>query len=209
MDSRLIAIGHRKQQGKDTLAKFIKGLDDFTSRSFAEPLKTLAREAFGLSWRQVDGTDAEKNTMTRVTAYHLGGDLNSEESEILTARQVLQRLGVRMREHFPKIWVNAPFRARGAEENTLITDLRFPDEFDRVVEEGGVTVRVTRPGHDLGDAHVSETALDDHEFDIEVINDGAEEDLRWAAAMVYALSDGPLEQRIELSCKSRLVKVLG
>lgn len=208
MANRLIGIGNRKQQGKDTLAKLLMEFDDFKIRAFAQSLKNFAVDTFGLSYSQAHGTNEQKNTMTRISTYDLGLDLDPDRRDLLTARQVLQQLGVRMREMFPQIWVNAPFRARGPNEATLLTDLRFPDEFDRLVQEGGTTVRVTRPDHDLGDLHESETALDDIAFDIEVVNDGDMSDLRWAAAMVYALTSTPPTQRIQLSCKSRQVKVL-
>ena len=98
------------------------------------------------------------------------------------------------------------------EENNLIypswciTDMRFPNEMDAVVERKGITIRVVRypktvevsrgpqdietipfdPTNqkhmDLwkGESsrlHASETALDNAEFDYEIINDGTIEDL--------------------------------
>jgi hypothetical protein len=100
--------------------------------------------------------------------------------------------------------------------NWIITDLRFPNEFDAVKARGGITIRVVREfyefsnnDHEWGDkecrqgkllkvnadlyskeesnkvwrdflkenAHQSEIALDDHQFDYEIINDGSLEDL--------------------------------
>lgn len=77
--------------------------------------------------------------------------------------------------------------------NWIITDMRFPNEMEAVVERGGLTIRVTRlfqtdvidgnkvswipiPGVDYI-PHASETALDDAEFDYEIINDGEIVDL--------------------------------
>jgi hypothetical protein len=63
-----------------------------------------------------------------------------------------------------------------------ITDMRFPNELDAVVERKGITIRVHRDLHN-GNAHISpishesETALDDTKFDYEIINDGTLEDL--------------------------------
>jgi hypothetical protein len=68
------------------------------------------------------------------------------------------------------------------EENNLIypswciTDMRFPNEKEAVKEKGGITIKVVRPGTVIGN-HPSETALDDAEFDYEIINDGTIEDL--------------------------------
>lgn len=64
--------------------------------------------------------------------------------------------------------------------NWIITDMRFPNEFDAVKKRGGITIRVTRHNHpnDLQPStHPSETALDTHTFDYEIINDGTIEEL--------------------------------
>jgi hypothetical protein len=100
--------------------------------------------------------------------------------------------------------------------NWLITDMRFPNEYDAVKSRGGIAIRVVREfyefsnnDHEWGDkecrqgkllkvnadyyskeesnkvwrdflkenAHKSETALDDHQFDYEIINDSSIEDL--------------------------------
>jgi len=104
------------------------------------------------------------------------------------------------------VWVNALFadynttgyNYKGCENkviqgeweypNWIITDMRFPNEMDAVKERGGITIRVVRP-HGYTNPHTgeykemplsyhpSETALDDSEFDYEIINDGEIVDL--------------------------------
>jgi hypothetical protein len=54
--------------------------------------------------------------------------------------------------------------------------MRFPNEMKAVVEKGGITIRVVRPGTESG-THPSETALDNATFDYEIINDGEIVDL--------------------------------
>jgi hypothetical protein len=73
--------------------------------------------------------------------------------------------------------------------NWIITDMRFPNEMKAILEKGGITIRVVRRqtivldgakytiGADPYNEHPSETALDDAEFDYEIINDGTIEDL--------------------------------
>jgi hypothetical protein len=95
----------------------------------------------------------------------------------------------------------------GEYPNWIITDMRFPNEMKAVKERNGITIRVVRehdikvqhsgdpddfhiekfdstnPKHvalklgQLLNLHPSETALDDAEFDYEIINDGTIEDL--------------------------------
>jgi hypothetical protein len=72
--------------------------------------------------------------------------------------------------------------------NWIITDMRFPNEMEAVLKREGITIRVVRSFNhkmgsketgtlDLTPLHPSETALDDAEFDYEIINDGSIEDL--------------------------------
>jgi len=90
--------------------------------------------------------------------------------------------------------------------NWIITDMRFPNEMEAVVKKGGITIRVVRypktvevsrslqdietipfdpTNHkhmslwkgDISRLHASETALDDADFDYEIINDGTMEEL--------------------------------
>lgn len=69
--------------------------------------------------------------------------------------------------------------------NWIITDLRFPNEMEAVKERQGITIRVVRPVKETAyekayretHLHPSEKALDDAEFDYEIINDGTIADL--------------------------------
>jgi hypothetical protein len=58
--------------------------------------------------------------------------------------------------------------------NWIITDMRFPNEMEAVKERKGITIRVVRNQIRTGNLileHPSETALDDSEFDYEIVND--------------------------------------
>ena len=74
--------------------------------------------------------------------------------------------------------------------NWIITDMRFPNEMEAVEEREGITIKVIRPDFIENaltgkkflvkvhkNLHASETALDDADFDYEIINDGSIEDL--------------------------------
>jgi guanylate kinase len=58
--------------------------------------------------------------------------------------------------------------------------MRFPNEMDAIKSRKGITIRVNRDNGtraiDLN-PHASETALDGHEFDYVIENDGSLEDL--------------------------------
>jgi hypothetical protein len=75
--------------------------------------------------------------------------------------------------------------------NWIITDMRFPNEMEAVKKRGGITILVQRPCQECGITaghvhscskkdeilHVSETGLDDCEFNYYISNDGTIEDL--------------------------------
>lgn len=63
------------------------------------------------------------------------------------------------------------------ESNWIITDCRFPNEAEAVRDRGGVIIRINRPGVTAVNAHPSETALDDYDFDDVIVNDGSIQDL--------------------------------
>jgi len=129
----------------------------------------------------------------------------------MTYRELLQKLGTEAMRNglHENVWVNAlyaDYKAKWvptgdsvAEEdvslekeypNWIITDMRFPNEFDAVNVRGGITIRVNRPTKDLfGNnvnaqlpltimtQHPSETALDNHNFDYVIDNNSSVLDL--------------------------------
>jgi hypothetical protein len=73
MPTKVIIIAGKKQSGKDTSAAYlIERLTQQDPRpicvqySFAKPLKDFLTNVMGLDYEQCWGTDAEKNTLTRV-----------------------------------------------------------------------------------------------------------------------------------------------
>ena len=92
------------------------------------------------------------------------------------------------------VWVNAVMREYDLAMNSyslnpadeprlVITDVRFENEAEAIRQRGGLVIRIERPGvlprrTSSGAWHVSETALDDYEFDSVILNDGTPEDLR-------------------------------
>jgi hypothetical protein len=59
----------------------------------------------------------------------------------------------------------------------LITDMRFQNEMQAVIDHKGITIRVKRPGTDVGSTHESETGLDKATFQYEIDNDGTIDEL--------------------------------
>jgi len=90
----------------------------------------------------------------------------------------------------PKFWVRRLFERIGDMEhqNIIVTDCRFPDEVDAIVEHGGVHIRVERNDKEYATnlQHVSETSVDDEVIltHFRIVNDGTLEELGGAAYLV-------------------------
>lgn len=125
-----------------------------------------------------------------------GVDVHSWNIEDVTGREALQKYGTEMhRDVFgSNFWVDQVLPGSGVgvrgRENVLaekypgadvlvITDVRFPNEAERVRAYGGVVFEVVRPALDAQDTdtHASETPLPRELVDAQIINDGTLADL--------------------------------
>ena len=146
--------------------------------------------------------------------------LMSEDWGSMTYREFLQKLGteaIRNNIH-TNAWVNALFadyvpvkkkvQVDDVDErieqlpNWIITDLRFPNEYEAVKQRKGICVRVHRftdvvrgevngiPSVSFKETgqpplHPSETALDNHYFDFTIENSGTLDDLKADVVVLY------------------------
>jgi hypothetical protein len=117
--------------------------------------------------------------------------------KLMKVRDFLQRLGTEaVRDGLHKnAWVNALMSdyvinkeywndiANGRDigdgyPSWIITDCRFPNEFKAIKDKGGIVIRINRDGIKPINAHPSEIALDDFNFDYVIENNGSLEDLK-------------------------------
>ena len=102
-----------------------------------------------------------------------------------TIRDVMQVLGTDLlRQGFNNnIHVAATLGSIKENEKVIITDLRFPNELEAIKKHNGITIRINRglverTGKMIqGPEHISETALDNAEFDYVIENDCTIDDL--------------------------------
>lgn len=102
-----------------------------------------------------------------------GYELNSW----IRIRVYLQDLGTdAIRSRDQEAWVNALFAKFNPDKDIwAISDMRFPNEYNKVKSKKGYTIRTVRPKTDRTDyenLHPSETALINYKFDCNIINDG-------------------------------------
>jgi hypothetical protein len=177
-------------------------------KKYAGKLKQTASLLTGIPIEMFEDQEFKKTALGPQWNYndiigygHHNVPVYGESEQEMLVRELLQKLGTEaMRDGLhTNVWVNALFAdytpthyAVGAFDtkltdgipfypNWIITDMRFPNEMDAVVERKGITIRVVRPEmHSLQamvPAHASETAIDNAKFDYEIINDGTIEDL--------------------------------
>lgn len=144
--------------GKDTVAAEMMQQDESMVRiGFADKIKEIAADVLGISVAEVNR-------------------IKDDESHPKCAkmRSLLQVIGTEaFRSYDPDVWVNYALRIaneyRANGHTVVITDVRFPNEFDRVEAEGGKLVDVhclpeqlrVGPGHPRYN-HESERALDEY-----------------------------------------------
>lgn len=172
----IIGFGCTAQVGKDTAANYLLGkYPGLAERvGFADKVKEVARSLFGLNEEQLYGPAAVKEATD--TRYDI------------TPREILQGIGQKMREIYEPVWVDAVFNVtipeleKAGRNLVLISDVRYPNEADKIHEHGGIVVKVERSlgGTSVGANHSSETSMRNYKnFDYVLENNGSLQDYYW------------------------------
>lgn len=132
---------------------------------FADALKEMSINLFGLNTNHVYGGDKEKNEQTHLLWENMP-ECPSGSSGNMTVREFLQHFGTNLvRRIHNNAWVNLTMNKINYEQSeiAIIPDVRFPNEVKAIKDNGGVVIRLTRDLHHS--AHDSEIALDKENFD--------------------------------------------
>jgi len=157
------------------------------------PINSFEDQEFKKSYLGSEWGTVKTNPLNSIPVFK-----NVGFNQLMSVRELLQKLGTEaMRDGLHvNTWVNALFadykhtkncdcekncRCSHDLPNWIITDMRFPNEMEAVVERKGITIRVvrdngTRALSDMNN-HPSEISLDDSKFDYEINNDGSIDDL--------------------------------
>jgi hypothetical protein len=131
---------------------------------FADILKELSINIFGLSANQVYGSDKDKNTITRIAWDNL--PLSDGKTGYMSSRDFLQYFGTTIvRKIYNNAWVDSTLQRILTEQPQLaiIPDIRFPNEVEAIKKNGGIVIRLTR--NIANSQHESEMALDKDRYD--------------------------------------------
>lgn len=173
----IIGLSGYAKSGKDTVSEMIQEIhpDKWEVKKFSGKLKVIASILTGIPAHQFEDQEF-KSSMLGEMWWKNYGDFYHQT----TVRDFLQILGtdaIRNGLH-TNAWVNAlmaDYKPRKMDQyspsNWIITDCRFPNEAEAIKDRGGMIVRVNRPGIAPVNAHPSETALDNWDFDYKIAND--------------------------------------
>lgn len=160
---RLIGINGYARSGKDTVANFLVQDHGFVRIAFADLLKQALYKLNPI----VD-------PIVGFRVNDLVDDYGREKAkELPEVRQLLQRLGTEVGRDMlgADIWVDAAFAQMSSDTDYCISDMRFWNEATRIVNNGGITVRINRRGVGPANNHPGEVALDSWHFDYILEND--------------------------------------
>lgn len=174
----IIGLAGYAGAGKDTAADFLVDMRGYKRRAFATPLRTLMQHvnptvkwtSSYLPWNEVLDTIGYRRAKDETNGRH-----------------VMQRLGNGVRATLGEdAWVNAAFTWLDREPHGryVFTDVRYPNEAQAIKDRGGFILRIDRPGVGPVNDHISESAMDEWEYDGVILNDDDIEHL-WLSIGLY------------------------
>ena len=161
--------------GKDTAAQVLLDEFGFHRVAFADPIKQALLALAPL----VPGPD--EGEFLRVSQFAADRSW-AEVKEYPEVRRLMQILGTEVGRNLfdPEIWVKLAERKLTSTlsvGDTVMTDVRFPNEARLIKTHGGILVRVTRPGFGPVNEHVSDRASENWTYDYQLENKGTVEEL--------------------------------
>ena len=199
----ICGISGKARSGKNTFALMLaeelnkRYYPPFVMMAFANELKLNCQRDFDLSYEQLWGDDKEKydqrySKIRGPLPFCAGNRDDGKGLEVLeerkhwTAREIMQNYGAFYRSIDDEFWVKNLFKVIEEKEyaNVIITDVRYVNEADYVINNGGYIVRVDRESKDSvhNMQHPSEIELDGYKrFDFTVVNNWGLDELKQAA----------------------------
>lgn len=160
----LIAICGHKFSGKSTVARLLAKVTGYEIKSFADKLKDITCVLSGCTREQLEDYDFKE---TQLVPDYLQPYCGNAEKP--TFRAFLQRFGSDvMRNINNNIWIDCTLAE--CKGNTIISDVRFPNEADAIKEHGGIIIKIVRDDVAARDSHQSEIHIDKIKADYTIHN---------------------------------------
>lgn len=156
----IIGIAGPARAGKNEAANVLKQKLGFHEFSFASPMRNLVMDLMGISSLE------ELDVVKELPCELFGGK---------SPRKFLQLLGTEFGRNMisESVWVDACIQKAMRYKNSVISDVRFNNEAEAIINQGGKIIRVLRPqGKTIEEnSHSSEAGIDDRLISVNVIND--------------------------------------
>jgi hypothetical protein len=157
----LIGLTGKKRSGKDTVYQIINSISSNDPNmivkriAFADKVKEAASIILNISPAYLELHKDNSNLVIKLER----GDLWLD----LSLRNIIQRIGTEVgRDLFGKnFWIDQvlPLDFDHSNQLVIVTDVRFENEAQRVIDLGGVIWEVQRPDNNYKDDHSSETGI--------------------------------------------------
>lgn len=139
----IIGIIGLKSAGKDTIADYLVENYNYTKDSFAKSLKDATAVMFNWDREMLEGSTPEARAEREIPDKWWSEKLGMEWSP----RYALQHLGTNVlrKQFYDGIWLSSlENRLLTSKGDTVISDVRFPNEVKLIQEAGGILIHVTR-----------------------------------------------------------------
>lgn len=162
----LIGLYGASRAGKDTVAGVLVKNHGFEQRNLASPIRSTLLKLDPMVWNE----DENQYLTLSSQVEEFGWDTVKRQYPESVVWMI--KLGQAMRDIDENIWLNA---CVGVEySNLVIADVRQPNEYDYINEQGGEVWKIEREGtKTLG----MDGILDDRYFDVAISNNGPIEQL--------------------------------
>jgi len=163
----IIGLSGYARSGKDTVAGMLIGLHGYDNRAFADGVRQ-----FLVHLNPILEDGHRLNEVIR----DYGWEYTKGRTEV---RRLLQELGLGARDFFgTTCWIDRAMIGVKAGDKIVFTDVRFPNEAEKIKSLGGEIWRIQRPGVAPINNHPSESSMDDWQFDKMIINSAGMEGLK-------------------------------
>jgi hypothetical protein len=149
MGRKIIGLIGKAKSGKDTAAQHLVNNWNFKRVAFADKLKEICMDLFGLTEQQVNTQEGKESLY-----------INCK-----TVRAILQETGNNLRDVYCDVWVDYLCKKIYTTDSSIVvSDVRYVNELTSLVGLDAKIIRIVRVGHTglLGREaqHISEVALD-------------------------------------------------
>lgn len=175
----IIALSGYARSGKDEAAKVLVEEFGFTQVAFADKLREMLYQLNPIiSERDMYGDIDDPQYLQDIIDYYGWGGYK-ETIYGPEIRRLLQRLGTEAGREtlWDSIWIDAALTGLPENAKVVVSDARFFNEFDAVIQRGGHIWRIDRDGVGPANDHPSETqAVDYDKFSLYLVNNGTLEE---------------------------------